>query len=50
MIEALNVPVDWEARIELERKFTHVVAELGLSRAEELLSVIRERIEAFIAQ
>ena len=50
MIETLNVPVDWEARIELERKFTHIVAELGLSRAEELLSIIRVRIEASIDQ
>jgi len=48
MIETLNVPVDWEARNELEAKYTQLVAELGLSRAEALLAVIRARIEASI--
>jgi hypothetical protein len=48
LIETLNVPVDWEARIELERKFTQIVAELGLHRAEELLNTIRSRVEASI--
>jgi|GEM_PF-402315 len=48
LIETLNVPVDWEARIQLERKFTQLVAELGLSRAEELLKTIRDRVEASI--
>jgi hypothetical protein len=42
------VPVDWEARIELERKFTQLVAELGLTRAEELLRIIRGRVEESI--
>jgi serine/threonine-protein kinase HipA len=48
LIETLNVPVDWEARIQLERKFTQLVAELGLNRAEELVKMIRERVEASI--
>ena len=48
VIETLNVPVDWEARVELKRKFTALVAELGLSRAEELLAAIRARVEASI--
>lgn len=48
LIETLNVPVDWEARVQLERKFTHLVAELGLTRAEELLRIIRERVDASI--
>jgi serine/threonine-protein kinase HipA len=48
LIETLNVPVDWEARIELERKFTQLVAELGLTRAEELLRIIRGRVEESI--
>jgi SAM-dependent methyltransferase len=48
LIEALNVPVDWQARVELERKFTQLVAELGLSRAQELLASIRARVEASI--
>jgi len=48
VIETLNVPVDWEARIELERKFTQLVAEIGLTRAEELLATIRARVEASI--
>lgn len=48
VIETLNVPVDWEARVELERKFTQLVAELGLSRAEDLLAAIRARVEASI--
>jgi hypothetical protein len=48
LIETLNVPVDWEARVQLERKFTQIVAELGLYRAEELLNTIRSRVEASI--
>jgi SAM-dependent methyltransferase len=48
VIETLDVPVNWEARIELERKFTHLVAELGLGRAESLLATIRARLEASI--
>jgi serine/threonine-protein kinase HipA len=48
LIETLNVPVDWEARVQLERKFTQIVAELGLHRAEELLTTIRSRVEASI--
>jgi serine/threonine-protein kinase HipA len=48
VIETLNVPVDWEARVELERKFTQLVAELGLTRAQELLASIRARVEASI--
>lgn len=48
LIETLNVPVDWEARIQLEQKFTKLVAELGLARAEELLSLIRARVEKSI--
>src|SRR5512142_282966 len=48
LIETLNVPVDWEARIQLERKFTQLVAELGLARAEELLNLIRARVEKSI--
>jgi serine/threonine-protein kinase HipA len=48
VIETLNVPVDWEARVELERKFTQLVADLGLSRAEDLLATIRARVEASI--
>ncbi len=48
VIETLNVPVDWEARVELERKFTQLVAELGLTRAQELLANIRARVEASI--
>jgi serine/threonine-protein kinase HipA len=48
IIETLNVPVDWEARNELERKFTQLVAELGLTRAEAIISQIRARVEASI--
>ena len=48
MIETLDVPVDWEARAELERKFTQLVAEIGLTRAESLLLQIRARVEASI--
>ena len=48
VIETLNVPVDWEARVQLERKFTQLVAELGLTRAQELIATIRERVEASI--
>ncbi len=48
MIETLNVPVDWEARNELERKFTQLVAELGLTRAEALIAQIRARVQASI--
>jgi hypothetical protein len=48
VIETLDVPVDWQARRELERQFTHLVAELGLTRAQELLNDIRSRLEASI--
>ena len=48
VIETLNVPVDWEARIELEQKFAQIVAELGFARASELLATLRARIEASI--
>ena len=48
VIETLDVPVDWQARRELERQFTHLVAELGLSRADELLNDIRARVHASI--
>lgn len=48
MIERLDVPVDWEARNELERRFTQLVAELGLTRAEALLAQIRARVESSI--
>jgi len=48
MIETMNVPIDWEVRNELERKFTQLVAELGLARAELLLAQIRARVESSI--
>lgn len=48
IIETMNVPVNWQARMELEHKFTQVVAELGLTRAEELLATIRARVDASI--
>ena len=48
MIETLDIPVDWEARAELERKFTQLVAEIGLTRAESLLAQIRARVEASV--
>jgi SAM-dependent methyltransferase len=47
-IEALDIPVNWDARMSLERDFARIVAELGLARATELLSLLRARIEASI--